>query len=66
MRPFRGHLTIARLKHPHLHAETRARIEAATAREFGVSTIREMTLYRSTTTPGGSIYQALRNFEFNS
>jgi len=61
-RAFRGHLTIARLKRPLLHAETRARMEAASKRDFGASTIREMTLYRSITAPAGSIYEALANF----
>jgi len=65
-RAFRGHLTIARLKRPLLHAETRARMEAASKRDFGASTIREMTLYRSITAPAGSIYEALANFQFKS
>ena len=64
-RPFRAHLTIARLKHP-LHPETRARIEAASGRDFGISTIAEMTLYRSITAPAGPIYEALHEFKFSS
>ena len=65
-RAFNGHLTIARLRRPHLHSATRARIEAAIKRDFGASTIREMTLYRSITTPAGSIYDALAEFQFKS
>ena len=65
-RAFRGHLTIARLKRPLLHAETRARMEAASKRGFGASTIREMTLYRSITAAAGSIYEALARFQFKS
>jgi 2'-5' RNA ligase len=65
-RTFRPHLTIARLKRPMLQSDTRARIEAVRARAFGVSTIREMTLYRSTTAPTGPIYQALRPFKFSA
>ena len=65
-RAFSGHLTIARLRQPRLHSETRARIEAAIKRDFGASTIREMTLYRSITTPAGSIYDALAKFQFKS
>ena len=65
-RSFRGHLTIARLKRPLLHPETRARIEAAMTRDFGSSTIGEMTLYRSITAAAGPIYEALRIFEFKA
>jgi RNA 2',3'-cyclic 3'-phosphodiesterase len=63
-RAFNGHLTIGRLKRPRLHSETRTRIEAVMTRDFGVSTIREMTLYRSITAPASPIYEVLRNFEF--
>ena len=65
-RAFRGHLTIARLKRPMLYPETRAGIEAASKRDFGVSTIREMMLYRSITTAAGPIYEALAKFQFKS
>jgi 2'-5' RNA ligase len=65
-RAFNGHLTIGRLKRPRLHSETRGRIEAAMKRDFGVSTIREMALYRSITAPTGPIYEALAKFQFKS
>jgi len=65
-RAFNGHLTIARLKRARLLSETRTRIEGAMKREFGSSTISEMTLYRSITAPEGSTYQALRVFKFTA
>ena len=65
-RAFNGHLTIGRLKRPRLHSETRTRIEAAMKRDFGASTIREMTLYRSITASAGPIYEALGKFQFKS
>jgi 2'-5' RNA ligase len=64
-RAFNAHLTIGRLKNPRLRSETRARIDAAMNRDFGASTIREMTLYRSITAVAGPIYQGLRDFKFN-
>ncbi len=63
-RAFNGHLTIGRLKRPRLHSDTRTRIERVMARDFGASTIREMTLYRSITASTGSIYEALAKFQF--
>ncbi len=65
-RAFNGHLTIARLRRPRLHSETRTQIEGVMTREFGSSTISEMTLYRSITAPEGSTYQALRVFKFTA
>ncbi len=64
-RAFNGHLTIARMKRPRLRSDTRMRIEAAMKRDLGFSTIREMMLYRSITTPAGPIYEALRVFRFD-
>jgi RNA 2',3'-cyclic 3'-phosphodiesterase len=65
-RPFRGHLTIARLKRPLLSTETRARIEAAATCYFGASTIQEMKLYRSITARSGPIYEPLSVFKFKA
>jgi 2'-5' RNA ligase len=65
-RAFRGHLTIARLKRLQLYPEIAARLETALERDFGSSTIREMTLYRSITAPAGPIYEALAKFQFKS
>jgi RNA 2',3'-cyclic 3'-phosphodiesterase len=65
-RAFNPHLTIARLKRPQLAREIQIRIEAAQNRIFGASTIREMTLYRSITSPTSSTYEALRVFSFNA
>lgn len=65
-RAFNGHLTIARLRQPHLRSETRTRIDTAMKRDFGRSSIREMMLYRSITTAAGPIYEALAKFQFKS
>ena len=65
-RAFNPHLTIGRLKRPRLHSHTREALEAAKNRDFGASTIREMTLYRSITTAGGPTYEALAKFQFKS
>ncbi len=65
-RAFTGHLTIARLDTPrHLDALGRA-IEQAREREFGVSRIESMTLYRSTLTPAGAVYDALAVFRLRA
>jgi RNA 2',3'-cyclic 3'-phosphodiesterase len=65
-RAFNGHLTIGRVKRPRLHSHTRAGLEEAKNREFGTSTIREMTLYRSITAASGPTYEALSRFQFKS
>ncbi len=61
---FTAHLTIARLNSLHGFGPVRCTLERAREREFGVSRIKSMTLYRSTLTPGGSVYEALRVFTF--
>ncbi len=65
-RPFNPHLTIGRLKRPRLHSRTRDSLEAAKDHNFGTSTIRAMTLYRSITAAGGPTYEALAKFQFKS
>ena len=65
-RAFNGHLTIGRLKRARLQSDTRGRVEAVMERNFGSSTIREMTLYRSITASAGPIYEALSKFQFKS
>lgn len=65
-RAFNGHLTIARRKRRRLPRETLARIEAVLGRDFGISMIREMTLYRSITAATGAIYEPLSKFPFKS
>jgi len=65
-RAFNGHLTIGRVKRPRLHSHTREGLKAAKNRSFGISTIREMTLYRSITGTDGPTYQALGKFQFKS
>ena len=65
-RAFNPHLTIGRMKRRRLDRKTRAALEAANNRDFGASTIREMTLYRSITGAGGPTYEALSKFQFKS
>jgi 2'-5' RNA ligase len=65
-RAFNPHLTIGRLKRPHLDSHTREGLEAVKNRIFGASMIREMTLYRSITGAGGPTYEALAKFQFKS
>jgi 2'-5' RNA ligase len=57
-RPFRAHLTLARVRSP----RGLRRIAAAIAGDapFGEWTATEMVLYRSHLRPGGSIYEPLR------
>ncbi|HYB91039.1 MAG TPA: RNA 2',3'-cyclic phosphodiesterase [Candidatus Binataceae bacterium] len=63
-RPFSGHLTIGRVRSLRGYRATRARLEAARERDFGVSRVDSMTLYRSVLAPEGSIYEALATFVF--
>src|SRR5579862_499775 len=65
-RAFNPHLTIGRMKRSRLDPHTRTSLEAAKNRNFGASTIREMTLYRSITSAGGPTYEALSKFQFKS
>ena len=65
-RVFTGHLTIGRIDSPRGWRRTRRALEAVREREFGISLIRDMTLYRSTLTPRGSIYDALAVFRLSA
>ena len=65
-RAFNGHLTIVRVRRPRLHSETRRRLEAMAGRRCGISSIREMTLYRSITAATGPVYEPLAKFQFKS
>jgi 2'-5' RNA ligase len=65
-RAFTGHLTIGRINLPRGWRKTRHALEAIREREFGISLIRDMTLYRSTLTPRGSIYDPLAVFRFSA
>jgi RNA 2',3'-cyclic 3'-phosphodiesterase len=63
-RAFTAHLTIARLNSLRAFAATRRAIERVREREFGVSRIESMTLYRSRLSANGSIYEPLGVFRF--
>jgi len=63
-RPFSGHLTIGRVRDLRGYRATRARLAAARERDFGVSRVDSMTLYRSILSPAGSTYEALATFMF--
>jgi 2'-5' RNA ligase len=65
-RRFSGHLTIGRVGDRPLAGETREALHAARDREFGVSRIESITLYRSHLGPDGSSYEALAAFLFQS
>ena len=58
------HLTLGRVRDPHgLMAAARV-IAAAGERDFGISRIDEMRLYRSHLAAGGTVYETLARFEF--
>ncbi len=58
------HLTLGRVRDPH-GAKSAARvIAAADDRDFGISRIDEMRLYRSHLGAGGAVYETLARFEF--
>ena len=65
-RRWSGHLTIGRVGDRHIAAKTRDALNAARDREFGLSKIESITLYRSHLGPSGSSYEALATFLFQS
>ena len=65
-RRWSGHLTIGRVGDQPVAGKTRQALYAARDREFGVSRIESITLYRSHLGPGGSSYEALATFLFQS
>jgi 2'-5' RNA ligase len=65
-RRWNGHLTIGRVGDRQISSETRDALNAARNREFGVSRIESITLYRSHLSPKGSSYEALATFLFQS
>ena len=65
-RRWNGHLTIGRVGDRRIASKTRDALDAAREREFGVSTIESITLYRSHLGPDGSSYEALATFLFQS
>jgi len=65
-RRWSGHLTIGRVGDQPIAGKIRQALHAARDREFGVSRIESITLYRSHLGPGGSSYEALATFLFQS
>jgi RNA 2',3'-cyclic 3'-phosphodiesterase len=63
-RRWNGHLTIGRVGDRQIAAETRDALNAVREREFGVSKIESLTLYRSHLGPDGASYEALATFLF--
>ena len=58
-RPFRGHVTLARVRSPRGFAPIARAIEAGGELDFGAWTATEVVLYRSHLRPTGSIYEPL-------
>lgn len=65
-RRWSGHLTIGRAGERRIPRQTREALEAAREREFGVSRIESVTLYRSHLSDGPARYEALATFLFHS
>jgi 2'-5' RNA ligase len=65
-RRWSGHLTIGRVGDGQISRKTRDALEAVRNREFGVSKIESMTLYRSNLGLEGARYEALATFLFQS
>jgi RNA 2',3'-cyclic 3'-phosphodiesterase len=65
-RRWSGHLSIGRVGERRIPTETRAVLEAARDRQFGVSKIESLTLYRSHLSSGPAHYEALATFLFQS
>jgi len=65
-RRWSGHLTIGRVGDRATTDKTRDALDAVRDREFGVSKIESLTLYRSHLGPDGASYEALATFLFQS
>jgi RNA 2',3'-cyclic 3'-phosphodiesterase len=65
-RRWSGHLTIGRVGGRPIARKTRDALHAARDREFGLSRVESLTLYRSHLGPHGSSYGALATFLFQS
>jgi RNA 2',3'-cyclic 3'-phosphodiesterase len=65
-RRWSGHLTIGRVGERRIPHKTRDALEASREREFGVSRIESLTLYRSHLSDGPARYEALATFLFQS
>lgn len=62
-RPFSAHLTIGRVKSPRSGRALADAIAGFADDPFGKQTVRSFTLYKSTLTPDGPIYEAVERFE---
>ena len=60
-RAFKGHITVARIK----SADIADAVSALDDRELGQACARELTIYESTLTPSGPIYNPLRRIRFS-
>ncbi len=65
-RRWSGHLTIGRVRDEAIEGEPRDALNRLQEREFGVSRIESLTLYRSHLGPDGASYEALATFLFQS
>ena len=65
-RRWSGHLTIGRAGDRAIEDKTRDALDAVRDREFGVSKIESLTLYRSHLGPDAASYEALATFLFQS
>jgi 2'-5' RNA ligase len=63
-RRWSGHLTIGRVRGESINDETRDALNALRDRNFGVSKIESITLYRSHLGPNAATYEALATFLF--
>jgi 2'-5' RNA ligase len=65
-RRWSGHLTIGRVRGESIKDETRDALNVVRDRNFGVSRIESITLYRSHLGPNAATYEALATFLFQS
>ncbi len=65
-RPWAPHLTIGRVRNPHRIRRAVRLLKEAHDRDFGVSRIAEVALYRSRLAPEGAEYERLAAFGFSS
>jgi len=63
-RPFRGHVTLARVRSPRGLAQLGNAIAAGAHADFGAWTAQEVVLYRSHLKPSGAVYEPLARLPF--
>jgi RNA 2',3'-cyclic 3'-phosphodiesterase len=64
LRPFKPHLTLARLQPPRMPEKFGAAIQQNAAREFGTLSTREFHLIESKLKPAGAEYTTVQSFPF--